>query len=178
MSIRRTTVRPAAPPAFAARLLTVLFGGVFVAVGGAVVAVALGHLPARMTAPPWVVAAAGSVFIAGGGLVIFEAFPVSTAFKKALHIAFIAALALPFNWTAFGPGEREFTGTTEVNGAARSARASEASGRIAFGIGAVLLDLVVVAYVVALFRARTGGPVDAPTVPRATFPSPSRVPRP
>jgi hypothetical protein len=171
MWIRRTVVRPAAPSGLAARLLTVLFGGVFVAVGGLIVAVALGHVPARLAAPPWVVAAAGSVFIAGGGLVIFEAFPVRPAFKKALHIAFIAALALPFNWTAFGSGEREFTRTTSVDGTRRSAPASEASGRLAFGIGAVILDVIVLAYLVALVRGRPRDETDSTTLPRATLPA-------
>jgi hypothetical protein len=177
MSIHRTHVR-ASPGGLATRLLTVLFGSVFVAVGCLVVAVALGLIPARMTAPPWVVVAAGSVFIAAGGLVIFEAFPVSSAFRKALHIAFIAALALPFNWTAFGPGERAFTRTTSVGGTTRSAPASEASGRLAFGIGAVMLDLIVLAYLLALVRGRTRRAADAPTLQRVTLPSPSRAARP
>jgi hypothetical protein len=175
MLIRRTTARTSAPTTFAARLFTVLFGGVLVAVGSAIVAVALGHVPARMNAPPWVVASAGGVFIAGGGLLVFEAFPVTAAFKKALHILFIAALALPFNWTAFGPGEREFNRTTSINGVAYSTPASETGGRIAFGIGAVVLDLIVVAFVVALLRDRRR--IDAPTVPRPMLVPPPRGPR-
>lgn len=164
--VRRGGSGSGAAATFAARLLTVLFGGLFVAVGSAVVAIALGYLPARMAAPAWVVACAGAVFIAGGGLVIFEALPLSAAFRKALYVLFLAALAAPFHWTAFGPGDREFTRTSNGGGVEHTRPASETGGRIAFGIGAVVLDAVIVASLLSVFRRRGRDAMDAPTVPR------------
>jgi hypothetical protein len=163
--IRRDNVTPSpATGGLTHRAGTVLFGGLFVAVGAAIVAVALGGLPGRMLVPAWVVASAGSVFVAGGGLVICEAFAVGAVFRKGVRILFVAALALPFHWTAFGPGEREISRTTSVHGVAHSAPASETGGRIAFGVGAVLLDLALLGLLVGALR-RPRAVMDTPTVP-------------
>jgi hypothetical protein len=147
------------------RLGLLLFGALFLAIGGAIMAVALGHLPGRTQAPGWVIASAGGVFAAGGGLIVFEALAVRPAFKAVLQILLIAALAVPFHWVAFGPGERRFNATTSVPGVSQSAPAGETAGRIAFGVGSVLLDLVLAGLVVAALR-RPRSAMDTPTVPR------------
>jgi hypothetical protein len=56
----------------------------------------------------------------------------------------VGLLAAVFNWVAFGPGERRFGGAISVPFVAVSGPASEWSGRVAFGIGATLIDLFLV----------------------------------
>ena len=52
--------------------------------------------------------------------------------------------AAVFNWIAFGPGERRFGGGIALPFVAVSGPSSEWTGRAAFGIGAVLVDLFLV----------------------------------
>ncbi|RMF45889.1 MAG: hypothetical protein D6755_07350 [Anaerolineae bacterium] len=51
-------------------------------------------------------------------------------------------LAIPFNWVAFGPGERHFTGGVSLPFISFGSRPSETSGRILFGCVAGGMDLV------------------------------------
>ena len=58
----------------------------------------------------------------------------------------LLALAAIFNWTAFGPGTRTFTGTFSLGGSlVDRAATSERTGRIIFGVAAALLDVFVIA---------------------------------
>jgi len=62
-------------------------------------------------------------------------------------------MAVAPNWIAFGPGERRFGGMLGLPFLAVSSAVSETTGRVAFGIGAVLLDVVFVWIVVRGLRA-------------------------
>jgi hypothetical protein len=114
-----------------------------IAAGGLIVAIALDVIhapPESFHAPRWVVAAAGSIFVFAGILLL--AGDADTWLRRLLIVTLVTVFALPFNWVAFGPGPREFSGTVGTGGVGVTGRASELSGRIAFGIGAVMLDLI------------------------------------
>jgi hypothetical protein len=53
-------------------------------------------------------------------------------------------LVLILNWIAFGAGPRHFSGGIAIPFVSWSGPSSEWSGRAAFGIGAMIADLVVV----------------------------------
>lgn len=105
--------------------------------------------PAKLNGPPWLGALACLVFVFAGLLTIVNgianapggSMPASAPFglrlaHHLLALAILLSFALTFSWVAFGPGERAFS----VNGgAAASGRWSEIGGRVAFGIGAVLI---------------------------------------
>lgn len=69
------------------------------------------------------------------------ALPEDALRSRAVMGAFVATgLALSFDWIAFGPGERRFTGGASASGAGVHTPVSPGLGRFAFGIGALLLD--------------------------------------
>ena len=67
-----------------------------------------------------------------------------TLISSLLGGSIVGLLALIINWIAFGPGERRFSGGLALPFLSVSAPAGEWSGRAAFGVGALLMDLVVV----------------------------------
>ncbi len=54
----------------------------------------------------------------------------------------ISLFAVVANWVAFGPGERQFSGGIDIPLGLFSVETSETTGRIVFGIGAVLLEVI------------------------------------
>lgn len=57
---------------------------------------------------------------------------------------FLMTLALPFNWIAFGVGERQFSGSLSLGAVLmNNISPGESEGRVVFGIFALLLDLMV-----------------------------------
>ena len=62
--------------------------------------------------------------------------------------------AAPFHWIAFGPGPRQFSMSFSIPFLSMRSGASETPGRIAFGLGAVAIDVILVAAVVRLVRAK------------------------
>jgi len=61
-----------------------------------------------------------------------------------LGLGIVGALAAVFNWVAFGPGPRSFSGGISIPFVSLSGPQSEWSGRVAFGAVAVLIDAVAV----------------------------------
>jgi len=53
-------------------------------------------------------------------------------------------MAVILNWIAFGPGQRGFSGGLALPFVSVSGPASEWTGRVAFAIGAVLVDVFLV----------------------------------
>ncbi len=105
-------------------------------VGSFIMLLAAGVIPAdqdQWPAPPWVGAMAGAGFFFVGVSLTLSAYgvPHNHPLYPLLGCLAITALALVFNWAAFGPGERKFSGG--VGG--------QTGGRIAFGAGAILLDV-------------------------------------
>jgi hypothetical protein len=111
-------------------------------------------------APRWVVGAAGLAFVLAGIAVATgpaagrptAASAPATWRRRVLGGAIVGLMAVAPNWIAFGPGERRFGGILTVPFLAVSSAVSETTGRIAFGIGAVLLDAAFVWIVVRGLR--------------------------
>ena len=107
--------------------------------------------PKPGAAPAWIGGVCGLMFFLGGCAVLiqsrFKAKDASTEnlnsgapawlalLYKMLCLAIVVGLGAVATWIAFGPGERAFTGSGAFLG--------ETGGRIAFGIGAVLIWSVV-----------------------------------
>jgi hypothetical protein len=112
------------------------------AIGGGVIPVD----PSSVHAPGWVIVLAGVVFALAGVMVCtngrFDAWV-----NESLALVLMLCFASVFSWVAFGPGEREFTGGASVGGAGASGPVGSTSGRMAFGIGAIMMWLIVAAIV-------------------------------
>jgi hypothetical protein len=76
-----------------------------------------------------------------------------------LLVAFALMFALPFNWLAFAPGKREFSGSVSLPLISFGGGSSEMGGRFAFGCAAVVLDII---FVVVLFKALQGKDLSNP----------------
>jgi hypothetical protein len=110
--------------------------------------------------PIWLGFVFGLIFLFGGLAVVIqtavnrgaaseETLPASMPpFLKLIHhvmaLAIVASLGILASWVAFGPGARHFTGSGSILG--------EAGGRLMFGIGAVLVWVVLLAMAVSAVR--------------------------
>jgi len=107
--------------------------------------------------PRWLAAAAGAVFVLAGAAVYIGFavaggatpdgdLPPDTPFvlrviQYLLGLGIVGLMTAIFGWIAFGPGTRSF----RITGLGMLALADgERAGRIAFGIGAVVMGLVLV----------------------------------
>ncbi len=137
-----------------------LFGAVFWIVGGLIMALALGWIPSRpenFHSPRWVLGVAGGVFFLGGFAPLISRLGPDSVISRNFLLLFVGAFASIFNWIAFGPGPRRFSGGMSIGPFSSVARASEMSGRIAFGISAVFIDLVLLSL---LWKAMRPSPPD------------------
>jgi hypothetical protein len=158
----------------------ILYGIVFMLCGTYPVLLGMGVFQGH-PAPdvqPWVVIAAGSMFILAG-LAIINGYAIAggadasgnlpdgaSLFRKVtqyvLGLAIVGLMFAVFAWISFGPGERHFSSSVSIPGLASSGHSSERSGRIAFGIGTVLMGLFLVLAAVSgakrLWRDLRGGP--------------------
>jgi hypothetical protein len=94
-------------------------------------------------------AAAGALNAAAGMQVVALAAGLTLVFAGALMVS---SLALAFDWIAFGPGERQFTGSVGVAGAAVSSAVGEPAGRVFFGLFALLFDIAAIGLWLRLIR--------------------------
>ncbi len=91
----------------------------------------------------WILIANGVFLFCMGACLLLVRF-----FKKlAIPFGIIAALSFVcvFNWIAFGPGERHFKSSSTFH---KKSAISEIEGRIAFGIFAGAMDLIIIYSVV------------------------------
>jgi hypothetical protein len=111
--------------------------------------------------PGWVAVCVGLIFVLAGAAVINEYaigrgvgadgdLPANTPFgvrlaQYLIGLAIVGLLTIVTGWTAFGPGERHFTMTIAVPFGAQRRAGGDLSGRIAFGVGTVLLVAMLVA---------------------------------
>jgi hypothetical protein len=131
-----------------------VLGALCVAMGLFIVLMAADVIPTddkRFGAPRWVVSAGGLMFVLAGVALATTAAPGApeaagrTTWRSVLLGGTIVGLmAAIFNWIAFGPGERRFGGGLAVPFVSVSGPASEWSGRAAFGLGAVLVNVFLV----------------------------------
>ena len=110
--------------------------------------------------PGWVGVVCGLIFLLGGSAVVFQTvasdgktpqgqLPASTprwlrAVNQLICLAIVVSMGALGTWVAFGPGERQFTGSGSFLG--------QIGGRIAFGIGAALIWIVLAAAVFVKIR--------------------------
>ena len=123
------------------------------------------HVPDEdFNAPRWVIAAVGIAFALAGAMVALNGFKSSfgdhIVFKWAYNILLLVFLILftaPFNWVAFGTGERSFSGSGSVGVGAVSVTqsgAGETSGRLVFGLGAILMDIFILFIVYRIIQGK------------------------
>lgn len=118
------------------------------------VLISLGIIPASRSqapAPLWIGGLAGLAFLLAGVAVATArpgAAPGSVMTNPVLGGAIFALMVVIANWVAFGPGERRVSGDLALPFIAVGGRMGEWTGRAAFGIGAVIMDLLVVWLVV------------------------------
>lgn len=137
----------------------IIVGILFMVFGAYPVLLGLGVVHGR-PAPgvqPWVVLAAGSMFILAG-LAMINGYAVAGGSQANGDLAADAPLAARvtqfvlgtsivglmfavFAWVAFGSGERHFSSSFSIPGLSTSGQSSERSGRIVFGIAAVFIGL-------------------------------------
>jgi hypothetical protein len=129
-----------APP-FAVRLC---MGVGFAAVGLMPVLSALDVAPfsaSNINGPPWLGLVIGAVFLSGAMfLLVYDASVRFPWIGSALAIALLVGFAVIGNWIAFGVGRRECSGDSFVRWFTDSRAAAEIECRFAFGMGALMLD--------------------------------------
>lgn len=111
--------------------------------------------------PGWVAVCAGGIFVLGGAAVINSyaigrgadadgALPHETPFgvrlaQYLIGLAIVGLMTGVSGWVAFGPGERHFSMTIAIPFVALRSAGGDLSGRIAFGVGTLLLVMMLVA---------------------------------
>jgi len=149
-----------------------LFGPLLLATGGLGLAVAFGLIqlePSRTHAPLWIVGAIGVSFAAMGLVLLLDGIEAFKRIRGWLAFVFLVAFASVFNWVAFGPGERHFTSRSSVGvgpvGVSSVASGDDLGGRIAFGVFAVLLNLLIASPLI-LWLWRRVRSADGPRSPK------------
>jgi hypothetical protein len=110
---------------------------------------ALGALHA--TADDFMYVPAALAFVFAGVLLALP--PERKAVTRLFGALLITSFAVTFDWIAFAPGERHFSGGISFGGFGIGARPGELFGRAMFGVGAVIADLVAVVLWLRLLRA-------------------------
>lgn len=140
------------------RLAGTLLALPFLLMGGFITGIGMEWFPydpAKVHAPLWVIAIGGLLFVAGGCAVLSATYTRNEKVQQVFGLAILVGLAIISNWVAFGPGERRFTSSTSFNGAVTSSReVNDRTGRVVFGIGAVVLDFAIIAFMVNARRRR------------------------
>jgi hypothetical protein len=102
---------------------------------------------------------AGLMFVFAG---IFMALPPEyKQWRDLLATLLITSFALTFDWVAFGPGERRFSGSFSFGIAATGFQPGELFGRASFGVCAVFLDIWAIAMWIGQCRQAFGGSTGA-----------------
>jgi hypothetical protein len=126
-----------------------LIGVAMTALGIFIVLISANIIPmadSTFSAPRWFAGGAGLAILLGGAAIVLArpgSTPGSIVANSYLGCAAGAMLVFMLNWIAFGPGTRHFSGGLALPFLSVSGRASEWSGRAAFGFGAVLMDVLV-----------------------------------
>jgi len=132
----------------------IFFGSIFICVGAIIFLISINVISVPeedINAPRWVIAAVGLAFALAGGIVMVNGlksgFGDHILFKwiyNGMLLLFILLFAIPFNWVAFGSGERSFSSSTSIGiGPISQSSTGETSGRLVFGFGAILIDIFV-----------------------------------
>ena len=152
---------PATPASkYFAAAVAMIAGVFFFAIGAGLLPIPGG--PSNLHGPLWLVLCIGLVFFLAGIAIVIQVLghandsgdlPAGTAFwMRALQyligLAIFASFGAISSWIAFGPGERQFSGTIMF----ADAQFNAAIGRIAFGTGAIIIWLCTAAFAAFGFR--------------------------
>jgi len=127
-------------------------GGGLVAIAAGVLAAAMIYLrPETLNVPAWVAYVACAAFVFAGLAIIAHEFALHRTHAW-LAVACVASLGVPGAWAAFGPGKRECS----VSGPFFSSGGSDLVCRGAFGLGAVIVAVLLVWMVWRALRHGSG----------------------
>lgn len=147
--------KASAPLSPRARLLV---GGLFGGAGLFMVWLAMSD-PGSVNGPWWLGASAGAVFLAAGLAAGTQGTSMGVwTGPVAVTVIFVGFAAIG-NWIAFGPGPRACTGGISMLFFSASGNAGEIECRVAFGIGAVILDAALVMGILTGAAKLVGSPV-------------------
>jgi len=141
------------------------FGFVCLACGAPPVLGALGYIPVSPApgVPVWIAVAAGMVFVLAGAMLFVDAAAggttddgslVATAspflhhLQSLIIIAIVVTMGALATWISVGPGERHFSTTISLPFFSYQPKSSDLPGRIAFGVGAALIWIIVIIAIV------------------------------
>jgi hypothetical protein len=148
----------------------IFFGALLVACGVLPILSGLRVVPMQPTdgTPGWIAVLLGAVFVLGGAAVINGYaiaagttadgdLPPNTPFgvrlvQYVLVLGVVGTMTVLFGWVAFGPGERQFSTSFETPFGSHHSSGSPISGRIAFGIGTILMVAFFIAMAIASIR--------------------------
>ena len=154
------------PPSTSLAVAALFFALLFLILGAAIVAVAVGWIPVhpgRSDAPPWVVCVVGVLFMVGGFLPLLAHLNRQSGLSLLFDMAFVLLLTLIFNRAAFRAGTRQFLERTSHRmrsgfvfslNAAQHGTIPESYGRTVFGTGAAALDLLALVIAVQWIRSK------------------------
>jgi hypothetical protein len=117
-------------------------GLVFVVAGACMAAFAVWvrvHRLEQYDSDPMAAIAGGAFLALAGALLVMPG--RFARWHGLLGAACVTSMAWVFDWVAFGPAERPFTGNLSVGRLGTAGHPAERYGRIVFGIAAVLLDV-------------------------------------
>ena len=152
---------PATPKSnYSYATIAMAIGAYFFAVGAGMLPIPGG--PANLHGPLWLMLCAGLAFFLAGVAIVIQTFGHANAtgdllagaprWMRAVQYLIGLSIFVCFgaisSWVAFGPGERQFSGTFVFGDAATNA----AIGRIAFGTGAIIIWLCTAAFAAFGFR--------------------------
>jgi hypothetical protein len=145
------------------RRTAVVVGSAVALAGAFIVAVSIFGGAEKFEAPRWVVGACGGAFLVFGGWTAAvygrgydpsrspETLP-SPWIQLAVLVPGLLVFAAPFHWIAFGPGPRHFSTSVSIPFLSTRTGSGETVGRILFGVGAVLIDAIIIVSVIRLVR--------------------------
>lgn len=109
-------------------------------------------------APDWIIALCGGVFTFAGLAILVQALGGGSRFSKSLASAcgffVFLSMMIVLHWVAFGPGDRPGSGTISLPFVRISGPGREWTLRAGFGVGAVIMDLALLAIIVSALRRR------------------------
>lgn len=132
--------RPAKSDSLIARLF---FGLAFGAPGLFLVGVGAGAIevdPSSVRAPYWLIGMLGGMFTLAGAWLATRGTPLESGLKLVVGPAILIGMLVALHWVAFGPGERQCTGSVSIPFLSTRTGVGDLECRTAFGLGAVFFD--------------------------------------
>ena len=142
-----------------------IFGSIFIIAGAVIflMSIDIYHVSdENFNVPRWVVAIMGMVFSLAGALAVLNGLkssfgdqPLYKWVYNGLLLMFMVLFAIPAYWVAFGSGERSFENSTSFGVVSASqGGGGESSGHLVFGIGAILMDVIILYILYGIFQGK------------------------